>query len=66
VLNELGLAALDQGDGGEMSCKVLNGVRTDLDRSPAHRSYALRLSEIDRYLAEEASRWPTAAEASAL
>jgi single-stranded-DNA-specific exonuclease len=55
VLGELGLAEWQaSAGGGRLTC--LNGERTDLDRSPAHRAYAARLAVVEAYLmlAEEA------------
>ena len=45
VLEELGLAEVDG-----RSLRATAGARTDLDHSMAHRAYALRLAEAERYL----------------
>lgn len=46
------------------ACRVLRAARTDLDRSPAQRSYLRRLDELERYLGEEAARWASAGDAA--
>jgi single-stranded-DNA-specific exonuclease len=62
ILGELGLVDTDL-DGP--SCKVVEGVRSDLELSPAFRAYRARLEGIERALAGELPAAPQAARALA-
>ena len=65
VLRELRLVIVEaDGDDGPVRWRVRETVRTDLDRSHAHRAYRRRLEDVERYLAEEAARWPASRGAS--
>ncbi|HEX8856824.1 MAG TPA: hypothetical protein VF752_14600, partial [Thermoleophilaceae bacterium] len=57
VMCELDLAVLDGSDGG-YACRMLEGVRTDLMRSPAARAYGDRLVRIRRLLGVPAPEQP--------
>jgi single-stranded-DNA-specific exonuclease len=54
VLTEVDLAAWESGSDGPRLVRCA-GERTDLDRSAAHRAYAARLAEAERYLAPAGS-----------
>ena len=59
VLHELGLAEFEAPrDGRAAVCRPQAAARTELDRSPAHRAYAARLSAVERYLAPDAAARP--------
>ncbi len=53
VLVDLGLVRWEREAGGEARCVVLEGVRTTLESSHAHRAYLMRLAAVRRHLG-----WP--------
>jgi single-stranded-DNA-specific exonuclease len=61
VLGELGLVDVDL---GAPSCTVVEGVRSDLELSPAFRAYRARFEQIERALAGELPAAPQAAPAA--
>jgi single-stranded-DNA-specific exonuclease len=54
VLVELGLVDYRRLEEGGPGIRLLESARTDLERSPAYRAYALRLQEVERHLASVA------------
>jgi single-stranded-DNA-specific exonuclease len=57
ILSELGLVEMDL---GELRCTVVQGVRSDLELSPAYRAYRARFAEIERALDGELPAAPRA------
>jgi single-stranded-DNA-specific exonuclease len=65
VLSELDLAEFTSTAVGGPACRVLSGVRTELERSQSYRDCAERLAAVERALAAELPARPAAAVAAA-